>query len=102
MSGFGVKVRIYAWEESIYRVTLGHHRLWKLSVCSREHDLFTAEEKEKALHSQKSRRQFVTLAGKIEATVVLCGLQGYLPFFWNLPVLPTTNLEHDLFPQSQG
>jgi hypothetical protein len=54
MSGFGVKVRIYAWEESIYRVTLGHHRLWKLSVCSREHDLFTAEEKEKPLHSKES------------------------------------------------
>jgi hypothetical protein len=71
-------------------------------VFAVENMTYLLPKRKKSLCTVKSRRQFVTLAGKIEATVVLCGLQGYLPFFWNLPVLPTTNLEHDLFPQSQG
>lgn len=50
---------------------------------------------------KESKACYVTLAGKVaQAAAVLCGLQGDLPFFWNLPVLSTMNMEHDFFSQS--
>lgn len=49
---------------------------------------------------KESKAYYVTLAGKVaQAAAVLCGLQGDLPFFRNLPVLSTMNTEHDFSPQ---
>lgn len=59
-------------------------------------------QEKKRLHTEQGVKAALCKTDRkiAEAAVVFCGLQGDLPFFWNLPMLSTMNLEHDFFPQS--